>query len=70
VTDQYLAALLKALPGKAFCHPCLIAIMGEPIDPIRALTKRLNVVDGFRMKIAACSGCEQQRPVFGYSPAA
>jgi hypothetical protein len=30
--------------------------MGEPIDPIRALTKRLNVEDGFRMKIAACSG--------------
>jgi hypothetical protein len=70
VTDQQLAALLKALRGKAFCRACLTIMMGKPIDPIRVLTKRLNVWDGFTMKIAACSGCDQRRALFGYSPAA
>jgi hypothetical protein len=40
--------------------------MREPIDPICALTKRLTVVDGFAMKFAACTGCDQERQVLGY----
>jgi hypothetical protein len=68
VTDENLGGLLEALPEKAFCHRCLTAMVGEPIDPLPAFTKRLNVVDGFTMKIAACSACDQECPVFGYSP--
>ena len=68
VTDTDLvASLLKALPGKAFCPPCLAIMMGEPIDAIHALTKRLRTEDGFTRKVAGCSGCEQQGAVFGYS---
>lgn len=66
MNDQHLAALLKGLPGKGFCHPCLTVLMREPIDPICALTKRLTVVDGFAMKFAACTGCDQERQVLGY----
>jgi hypothetical protein len=69
VTDEYLADFLEALPGKAFCHRCLTTMIREPIDSIRDLTERLTVVDGFTMKVAACSGCDQQNAVFGYGPA-
>lgn len=69
MTGEYLGDLLEALPGKAFCHRCLTAMIGEPTDPLRALSKRLSAVDGSTIKVAACSDCGQECAVFGYSPA-
>jgi hypothetical protein len=70
MTEDALNQFLQAWPGRMSCLACLGRRFEASVDEIRAVARRLRMVEAYRVEAGVCDECAQMRVVFGFRPGA